>query len=242
MQGFLEKIFQFLLPSQCRLCEAFLGEEEEGICPGCLSKIRWIEPPFCTVCGTPFLSADVENHPCGECLKKSKYFTAARAVGYYTGPLQEAIHLWKYEGKLTLTPLFGEWMAKAFQHHGSPESFDLLVPVPLYVKRLRQRGVNQALLLVRELSRHTGIPTRKRLLQKTRPTVPQVQLTGAERAKAVKGTFRVRRESDAEGKSILLVDDVYTTGATVNECARVLMASGAARVEVLTLARAVKLW
>jgi ComF family protein len=106
---------------------------------------------------------------------------------------------------------------------------------------LRERGFNQAVLLVRELSRQTGIPFRKRILRKRKPTVPQVSLSGAEREKAVRGSFHVVGREELEGKSILLVDDVYTTGATVNECSKVLLAGGAKRVDVLTLAHAVKM-
>ena len=129
---------------------------------------------------------------------------------------------------------------KGFYRYWDPDLFDVLIPVPLHKERLRERGFNQALLLVRELSRRTGIPYRKRVLQKKRPTVPQVKLSGVEREKGVRGAFHLLEKEEVEGKSILLVDDVYTTGATVNECARVLLAGGAKRVDVLTLAHAIK--
>jgi ComF family protein len=169
-----------------------------------------------------------------------KYFTTARALGYYEGPLQEAIHRWKYQGRTPLTALFGEWMAGAFQRHWHPSSVDLLVPVPLHTHRLRERGFNQALLLAKEISRRTGIPYQKRILQKRKPTPPQVNLSGSEREKGVKGAFWLTEKKGADGLSILLLDDVYTTGATVNECSKVLIAGGAKRVDVFTLAHAIK--
>lgn len=164
----------------------------------------------------------------------------ARAVGYYEGPLQESIHRWKYEGKIHLTPFFGKWMAEELFNYWDADIPDLLVPVPLHVRRLRERGFNQALLLVRELSRRTGIPYLKGILRKKRATVPQVQLSGSERERGVRGTFEVFEKEGVEERWILLVDDVFTTGATVNECARVLVAAGAQRVDVFTLARAVR--
>jgi ComF family protein len=241
MRALFKTFVAFLLPSQCHCCEKFLEEGQQGICPDCLSRIRWIEPPFCTVCGVPFLSGEIKNHPCGTCLTQKQYYTIARAIGYYDGPLREAIHRWKYEEKNYLTTFFGEKMAEGFHRYWDPSSFDFLIPVPLHPQRLRERGFNQALLLVKELSQRTGIPYSKGLLQKKRATIPQVDLSGTEREKGVKSSFHTERREEVEGKKILLVDDVYTTGATVNECSKVLMKAEAERVDVLTLAHAIKM-
>ncbi len=239
MSLFFKTIFQFLLPPQCYCCEAFLPEGQEGFCRGCLSGIHWIEPPFCTRCGIPFVSREDRSHPCGVCLEKPRYFTIGRALGTYEGPLREAIHRWKYEGKGYITPLFGEWMARRFLDHWRTDLFDLLIPVPLHPRRLRERGFNQALLLAEDLGCRLGIPCRKRILQKRESTVPQVRLSGAERESGVRGAFVLRKEEEVEKRRILLVDDVYTTGATVNECAKVLLDGGAERVDVFTVAHAV---
>ncbi|OGP66183.1 MAG: hypothetical protein A2169_08280 [Deltaproteobacteria bacterium RBG_13_47_9] len=160
MHFIIERLFQFLLPSQCPCCETFLEERQQGVCQDCLSKIHWIESPLCPICGSPFTSREIESHPCSACLTKKKYFTIARALGYYEGFLREAIHRWKYEGKTYLTPSFGEWLTEGLSRYWDPSIFDLLIPVPLYQQRLRERGFNQALLLVRELSHRTGIPYR----------------------------------------------------------------------------------
>ena len=237
---FPSTLFQFFLPPQCPCCEKFLEEGQQGLCSNCLSEIRWIEPPFCSICGIPFISKEVENHPCGACVTHRKYFTMARAWGAYEGSLQEAIHRWKYEGKTYLTPFFAEWMEEGLNRYWGPHSLDLLIPAPLHPQRLRERGFNQALLLVKELSRRTGIPYRKTILQKKKPTIPQVNLSGTEREKGLRGAFQVIGKEELLGKSVLLVDDVYTTGATVNECSKVLLRGGAERVNVLTLAHAVK--
>jgi ComF family protein len=237
---FRSTLFQFFLPPQCPCCEKFSEEGKPGFCSNCLSQIRWIEPPFCSICGIPFISREVETHPCGACVTHRKYFTIARALGAFEGSLQEAIHRWKYEGKTYLTPFFADWMAEGLNRHWEPGSLDLLIPVPLHTRRLRKRGFNQALLLVRELSRRTGIPYRKTILQKKKPTIPQVNLSGVEREKALRGTFHVIGKEELSGLSVLLIDDVYTTGATVNECSKVLLRGGAKRVNVLTLAHALK--
>jgi ComF family protein len=237
---FRSTAFQFFLPPQCPCCERFSEEGKQGFCSNCLSQIRWIEPPFCSICGIPFISREVETHPCGACVTHRKYFTIARALGAFEGSLQEAIHRWKYEGKTYLTPFFADWMAEGLNRHWEPGSLDLLIPVPLHTRRLRERGFNQALLLVRELSRRTGIPYRKSILQKKKSTIPQVNLSGVEREKELRGTFHVIGKEELSGLSVLLIDDVYTTGATVNECSKVLLRGGAKRVDVLTLAHVLR--
>jgi len=237
---FRSTVFQFFLPPQCPCCERFSEEGKQGFCSNCLSQIRWIEPPFCSICGIPFISREVETHPCGACVTHRKYFTIARALGAFEGSLQEAIHRWKYEGKTYLTPFFADWMAEGLNRHWEPGSLDLLIPVPLHTRRLRERGFNQSLLLVRELSRRTGIPYRKSILQKKKSTIPQVNLSGVEREKELRGTFHVIGKEELSGLSVLLIDDVYTTGATVNECSKVLLRGGAKRVDVLTLAHVLR--
>lgn len=131
-------------------------------------------------------------------------------------------------------------MAEGFRRYWDAEAVEILIPVPLHLNRLRERGFNQSLLLVKELSRRTGISYQWQLLEKKKPTAPQVNLSGTERERGVRGAFSVRKIEAVEGRKILLVDDVYTTGATVNECARVLIAAGAERVDVFTLAHALK--
>jgi ComF family protein len=169
-----------------------------------------------------------------------KYFTMARALAAFEGSLQAAIHRWKYEGKTHLTPFFADWMAEGLNRYWELHFLDLLLPVPLHPQRLRERGFNQALLLTKELSRRTGIPYLKTILKKKKPTLPQVNLSGMEREKGLREAFHVTEKEELLGKSVLLVDDVYTTGATVNECSKVLLKGGAEKVNVLTLAHALR--
>lgn len=237
MGSFLDRLAPFFLPPQCGCCGDFLEGLARGICPRCLADIHWIRPPFCNVCGVPFRTFESANHPCGTCLTRKSHFAEARAVASYDGPLQKMIHRWKYEGKSSLTSLFGDWLWEGLRSHWSPSSFDLILPVPLHEERLRERGFNQALLLAKALSRRTGIPHERRVLRKKKATHPQVHLSRREREREIRGAFVVKDPLAVKGKRILLVDDVFTTGATANECSRVLRVGGASSVHVLTLAR-----
>ncbi len=134
--------------------------------------------------------------------------------------------------------VFGDLLHPAFQNLIQDYPVDVLVPVPLHMKRLRERGFNQALLLVKELSKRTGIPYEERALRKIKDTPVQITLKKRERRKNLTRAFQVRDQQAIQGKTVMLVDDVYTTGTTVNECSRALHVAGAARVTVLTVARA----
>lgn len=170
-------------------------------------------------------------------MTRKNHFATARAVASYDGSLRKMIHRWKYQEKSHLAPLFGEWLQDALIRHWPSSFFDLIVPVPLHVKRLRRRGFNQALLLAKVLSRKTGIPYGMRVLRKKKATPPQVNLSRREREREIRGAFFVKDPSKVKGKTVLLVDDVMTTGATVNECSKVLRVEGASSVHVLTLGR-----
>jgi len=150
----------------------------------------------------------------------------------------EAIHFLKYEKKTALAKPLSLLARKAFFQSWGAESIDLLVPVPLHVRRLRERGFNQAYLLARRWTRQEGIALDGLNLHRHRRTQPQTTLSRADRQKNIRGAFALRHPERIQRQKILLVDDVYTTGATVNECARVLMDGGAEFVDVLTLARA----
>ncbi|RLB80404.1 MAG: hypothetical protein DRH17_12025 [Deltaproteobacteria bacterium] len=170
---------------------------------------------------------------------QKKHFRMARAFGVYDGSLMEAIHLLKYGKKTFLSRPLSILARKTFFQFWDVDAIDLLVPVPLHIKRLRERGFNQAHLLIRRWAKQEHIPCDGLTLFRTRWTEPQTTLSRTDRQKNIKGAFSLRRPENIKGHRILLVDDVYTTGATVNECARVLMEAGAEFVDVLTLARAV---
>ena len=207
------------------------------VCEPCLAAPRAFVPEiFCARCGTPFLSAQRldEEGLCRLCRTGAVEFEAAYSFGLYEGALRELIHLLKYEGVRELAPRMGEWLAAALPRG---QRFDAIVPAPLHWWRKLRRGFNQSALLARELGRRTGLAVEEGLLRRVRATPQQANLPLAGRRKNVAGAFRVARPERAAGKRLLLIDDVYTTGATLNACARALKKAGAAHVSTLTLAR-----
>jgi len=224
-------------PPACLACGARLPDSVGPLfCSACAVHVRLLNEPLCRCCGRPFPWAAGESHTCGPCLKKPWQFTAARAVLYYSEPVAQAVHAFKYRGNTTGLAPFRQ-LKDRLRHLDSLADADLIVPVPLHVHRLRERGFNQALLLARAL-----FPAQRRritpfLLTRTRLTVSQTGLSGGDRRRNLKNAFAVVAPEQVAGQRILLVDDIFTTGSTANECARTLRRAGALEVRVLTLAR-----
>ena len=216
------------------------------LCPACTSGFLPVESPQCSRCGMVFKSRKGEDHVCGECMDSPKRFQIARSAGIYKDALMAVIHCFKYKGKTQLARPLGTLLFTAFINFWDKMSMDLIVPVPLHVKKMRMRGFNPSFLLVKDWVRITeilhvefaNIPIDITVLKRRRWTEPQTGLGRKERLANIKNAFHIRNGSKIKGKRILLVDDVYTTGATVNECAKVLLKGGAGQVDVLTLARA----
>lgn len=250
-KAFLHAIF----PPKCLLCSVYYDSRQATngwdasyalsditapyFCGSCREDLTPIVSPFCSKCGVPFVSREGDNHTCSECLLEEKHFRKARAFGVYDGGLLGAIHLLKYGKRASLFQPLSALVRETFFQFWDMSTIDLLVSVPLHVKRLRERGFNQSHLLVRRWAKREGIPFDGLTLCRNRWTKPQTTLSRTERQKNIKGAFSLRPSDRIKGRKIVLVDDVYTTGATVNECARVLMKGGAEFVDVLTLARAV---
>jgi ComF family protein len=185
-----------------------------------------------------FREAPGDDHLCSGCLTEERYFTKARAIALYEGLMAEAISRFKYQRDSRLAKPLGTLLAEYQDPEFLFAEFDLMLAVPLHPQRLRQRGFNQSILLARRLSRTHSIPLDLKSLQRTRQTQPQTHLSGSERQKNIRGAFEVRKPEVISGKHVLLIDDVFTTGATVQECSKVLLKAGAKEVDVLTLARA----
>jgi ComF family protein len=202
-------------------------------------KINFIKTPYCLCCGIPFSAG--ENHLCGVCLKKNWHFTRARSVVVYNETAAKAILGLKFGGRKAALRTFCKFQEQCTPC-GDLITPDSIIAVPLHENRLRRRGFNQSLLLAVAFYPNDKKKIRKTILQRRRDTVPQTGLDGVSRRKNMKDAFLVRGKKDIYGKKIVLVDDVFTTGTTVNECARVLKQAGAERVDVLTLARVAKSW
>jgi len=216
------------------------------LCSACLSRYAPVESPICIRCGIMFKSREGDDHLCGDCIKEPKGFKIARALGIYDRTLMKAIHCLKYRGKIQLARPFGMLLFAAFIRFWDINNIDLIVPVPLHTKRLKERGFNQAYLFVRNWKQFAvalsvempNITVDRNVLVRSKWTAPQTGLGRKKRMTNIKNAFKVNDCSRIAGKRILVVDDVLTTGATVNECAKTLIKDGAKRVDVLTLARA----
>ncbi|NNL41725.1 MAG: ComF family protein [Desulfobacterales bacterium] len=216
------------------------------LCPACILQYAPVESPICISCGIMFKSREGDDHLCENCINQPNRFQVARAPGIYDRSLMKVIHHLKYRGKIQLARPLGWLLFAAFIRFWDINQIDLVIPVPLHLRRLRQRGFNQAYLLVRKWKQLAAklsinisdIAVERNMLVRSRWTEPQTGLEREKRMKNIKNAFQVNHCFKISEKRILLVDDVFTTGATVNECAKTLLSSGAKRVDVLTLARA----
>ncbi|BBO86662.1 amidophosphoribosyltransferase [Desulfosarcina ovata subsp. sediminis] len=210
----------------------------DQFCPVCRQRWTAVSSPFCSRCGLVFKSREGDNHLCGRCLERPGAFARARALGIYDETLRSAIHALKFRGIVALAAPLGDLLLDVFRRHWEPGEIDLVAPVPLYRRRFRQRGFNQAYLLIRHWNLPTGGTIVRDLLVRRRATAPQTGMDRRQRRRNIKNAFGVRQPGQAAGKRVLLVDDVLTTGATADACARTLLQDGAERVDLLTLARA----
>lgn len=233
-------LVEVLFPTRCPACRSLVDEPEEEIfCRVCAGCVSYITSPLCPRCGVPFASPLGEDHLCGSCLENPPDFHAARALGRFEGPLREAVHRFKYGGDTAAGKALGVLMADYTYPGFCVSNYDLVVPVPLHIRRLRQRGFNQALVLARAVARRYHLPLDFTVLRRHIDTPPQVALDRKERARNVRGAFAVENPLRIRGRRVLIIDDVYTTGSTLSECAGLLMACGVEEAAVLTAARVV---
>lgn len=186
----------------------------------------------------PFPSQEGADHICSRCMCRTPRFDRARAVAQYNGSLREAIHRFKYDSRSLLAAPLGHLLAEKGRQILDTTAYDVVMPVPLHRQRLRQRGFNQSLFLARAVGRQWGISVEPEGLRRVRWTNPQTMLPVKERMRNVKGAFSYCGHG-VKNKRVLLIDDVYTSGSTVEECAHILKQSGARQVDVLTLARTI---
>lgn len=242
----VDSLAALVFPAPCRICEATLiAAGRIPVCRECLDALRPLSGPACQQCGRPFTSAlagAVATPLCHACRRGVYSFDLARSWGPYDDSMARAITLLKYQA---VTPLAG-WFALRLAEcvAREPEAFavDVIVPVPLDSTRQRERGFNQAELIGRPLARRLHVPLRSYLLVRTRPRPAKLRLTRRERWTTVRGAYGIREGRRVDKLRVLLVDDVFTTGATLDACARALRLAGAARVIGLTVARVAPNW
>jgi ComF family protein len=254
VSGVAESLFATLFPSDCRLCRApLINISRLPVCEDCLSAMRPIAGGVCSVCGerlfSPYAFSGEQGEPrCGLCRRLEPPFTKATAYGSYDGGLRDLIHLLKYEQVRPAANVLGRMLAEAIAalEPSFGEGKVLVLPVPLHRSKLRQRGFNQSELIARAALKLKPAGDRLVLnlnvnvLERRRETQSQTGLTRHQRRENIRGAFAVARPDDVGEREILLVDDVFTTGTTVSECARLLLRAGASRVWVATVARTLK--
>ena len=240
-----QSLFATLLPSDCRLCQVPLTRISRlPVCDDCLSRMEPIRGRVCAVCGERVITSHAEAQPiCGECRTAAPPFVRAVANGSYDGGLRELTHLLKYDRVRPAAGVLGHMLAEAIQGFGSEFISAVVVPVPLHASKLRERGFNQAEEIARAALKNLtsgGLTLSTGILSRKRATESQTGLSDHQREQNVRGAFVVTSPAAIAGEDVLLVDDVFTTGATATECARVLRRAGADRVFVATVARVLK--
>ena len=238
MRAALRFTLDVALPPLCPSCRAPLGDGA-GLCPNCWSKLSLIEPPYCARLGIPFTYDPGPGLLSMEAIANPPAYDRARAAVRYDDIARALVHGFKYSDRLDLAPMMGRWMARAGRELLAEA--DALIPVPLHWRRLWARRFNQSAALAGAISALAGPPVLHGVLQRVRATPQQVGLNKNERAENVQGAFQVPPEQKAavSGKRLVLVDDVLTSGATVDTCARALLRAGAGHVDVLVFARVV---
>jgi ComF family protein len=223
-----------------RHCEGCGHAAEPGggyLCWGCLADAHYITDPLCARCGDPVEGLVSHAFECSWCRRTNPAFDRARSAVRFRGSMREAIHRYKYNRATHLSADLGVILAGCVRANFAGERFDAIACVPLHPVKARERTYNQARLLAGELGRHLGVPVAHRALARQRFTRTQTRLDAEERKRNVRGAFQAALPEWIDGRRWLLVDDVMTTGATVDECARVMKAAGAVSVSVVTLAR-----
>jgi ComF family protein len=231
-------VLDIALPTLCVACR--IPVSGEGVCAACWAKLSFIAPPFCERLGIPFVYDPGPGILSMEAIADPPAYARARAAVRYDDVARTLVHGLKYQDRTDLAPPLGRWMARA----GAEilENADLIVPVPLHWRRGWSRRYNQSGALAKVIGRAAAVPVAGTLLQRIRSTPQQIGLSRSERAANVQGAFRVpdERKAEVESRRIVLVDDVLTTGATVDACARALLRAKAANVDVLVFARVVE--
>lgn len=231
-------MIDILFPKICLLCNN--SSKRSIICKSCSLTFSFIDNnKVCDICGVPIFNLSEQNlYLCGNCISDRNSFLKVRSVLLYKDKIKDLLHEFKYSSKLYIAGYLTALIIDKFP--SDLIGFDLIVPVPLHIRRLRQRGYNQSVLICKVLSKSLGVNLDLFSLKKVRDTRPQVDASNfQQRAKNVKDSFHVSDKNEFADKSVLLFDDVYTSGSTIKECSKQLLKSGAKYVYGLTLARAV---
>jgi competence protein ComFC len=238
VQSWLNTSLGFFYPEVCQLCENERAIAKNGFVGAkCRQQVRFIRPPFCERCGRPFEGDLTTTFECTNCRELELHFSSARSAVVAKTIVREAVHRFKYQRALWFENFLADLLIREAAPALRGQKWDLIAPVPLHSLKEREREFNQAEILARHLSGATQIPLNPKLLKRISPTMTQTLLTREQRAENMRGAFAVSAGVKLSGEKIILVDDVFTTGATTSACAQALNAAGAGEVCVWTVAR-----
>jgi ComF family protein len=235
-----EALLGFVYPPVCQLCKAARATVAGGyVCDRCRERVSFVKPPFCDRCGRPYEGSLTTPFECANCRDQELHYSAARSAVVARDPVLEVIHRYKYNRALWFEPFLANLLIQSSGPALSGGGWDCIVPVPLHPVKEREREFNQSRRLGGRLSRATGIPLKANWVQRVKATRTQTLLTRPERAANMNGAFAMRKGLKLNGARVVLIDDVFTTGATANACARALRGAGAGDVCVWTVARGI---
>ncbi len=233
----VKRLLGIFFPPACLVCGREI--DSPGLCDDCKKNVTSIRPPFCTKCGRPFPSDRGVSHICHDCIRGRNRFVMARAVFEYRGAIGKLIQGFKFGDRVSLASYFSDELHKLYNtHHSTLGMADIaaIIPVPLSDRRLKHRSYNQTVLIAAGLAGRLSVPLYQDVIEKIKETPPQSRLSAERRHENVKHAYRAVDSHALTGKPVLLVDDVITTGATVNACAAALRKAGIRQVYVLALA------
>jgi ComF family protein len=238
IENFFNSVAGYFYPQICQLCQTERASAENGfVCSNCWQQVRFIRPPFCDRCGLPFEGDITTKFECANCREMDLHFSSARSAVVAKTAVLEIIHRYKYQRQLWFEPFLADLLLREALPVLGNQKWDFIVPVPLYPTKEREREFNQAERLANCLSDATQIPVNTKMLRRVEPTLTQTRLTKEQRAANMKNAFAVRGGIKLNGERIILLDDVFTTGATTSACAKILRKAGAGDVCVWTVAR-----
>ncbi|MBM3250036.1 MAG: ComF family protein [Candidatus Omnitrophica bacterium] len=239
LRSWIDSLTEIIYPRTCLSCKKKIGgvKKDAFVCPACWEKAERNLPPFCRSCGRQLKKQGLSKNICPSCSRSAFYFDRAFSPYVYSSTVKDLIHEFKYKGKDHLGQGLGDLMADFIREYNLPlDCIDMIIPIPLHKSRLREREFNQAELLAKTVGARFKKDLLNKGLERIRPTRTQTELPAHERALNVRESFRVSDPSAVRDKNVLLIDDVFTSGATSSEAAKALKDAGAKIVFVLTLA------
>ena len=229
---FLEEMFRLLYPKRCPICQVILTKRSEQICSVCRKKTVPLREPVCKKCGKPVM--DAQQELCPDCYGKIHFFTKGRAVFLYEKEIKQSVYRFKFQNKREYGEFYSSEMARLFGKEILAWKPDALIPIPMYRRKQRRRGYNQAEVLARGLGEKLSIPVNTTYLKRIKKTIPQSELVKKEREINLKNAFKTSK-NEVKLKKVLLIDDIYTTGVTMDEAAKALLCDGVKEVRFLVL-------